>query len=671
MHNSVAKGPFTMPLNIGFISAYAKRYFGQDVEFKLFKYPLEIIHAIKEKTPDILALGNYAWNTDLNHRITEFAKMHSKESIVIFGGPNFPIEETEQGEYLRQNSLIDFYVTNQGEPGFLNLLKRILEEDGCLGRVKTKAIDGCVFLNGEEGGLVAAKSSEPFSALDDIPSPYLTGILDSFFNANLIPLIETDRGCPYTCTFCAWGKTTNREVKQFDIERVKAEIDYIVKHVKYMNLLSIANANFGIFERDKEIAEYIKKQAINSGYPRKVTAAWAKNTPKRIIDMVEALGDMVEITMSFQSLDQAVLGNVRRSNIRTDMFMEIQDHFAKKGIYSASEIILGLPGETKESHLSTLKRLFDIKAGNVVCYNCRTLGGTVLDTKEQRSKYGIKTRYRLFDVGFGKYGDIVSIEADEVIHSTNTMSEEDILFFRAIHWLIQFLWSYRYYIDLLKYLQSELIHPIDFMLRIISDVEAAPMKIKQIMRDFQKETESEWFDTKEGLFNYYSREDNFAKIMAGGFGKLNYKYMFKILCEGKDEFDSYLSYIAKKMLKEKDGREDLTVKYQIIDDLLRYAQSVYVKFDDELCFDKEKTLNFNYDIVAWQKNGYKGRLADYRGSKEYLFYMPDDQDLALRNNLKQFKHEDKNATLRKMSEYMKKTDLFYKISTLKRKQVKR
>ena len=664
VHNSVAKGPFDIPLNIGYVAAYVKKYFDKDINIKLFKYPLQMIDAIKENSPHILGLGNYVWNTDLNYKIIEFSKAHLENLIAVLGGPNFPINEDEQQAYLAKRPLIDFYVTNQGEPGFLNLIERILGTPGGMEKMRDTPINGCVFLGGEGEGLVVGKETQEFVSLDEIPSPYLSGSFDKFFSDNLIPIIETDRGCPYTCTFCAWGKTANSKPRQFSISRVKAELDYIAKHVKYTNFLFIANANFGIFERDKNIAEYIKQHSIDSGYPRKIYACWAKNTSKRIIDIAEVLGDMVEITMSFQSLNTNVLKNIKRSNINISTFSQIKAYFAKKGVPSSSELILGLPGETKESHLDALRTLIDLDAGVIVCFNCRTLGGTLLDTRQQREKYGIKTKYRLYDIGFGKYGNIVSIEADEIVRSTNTLSEEDILFFRSLHWLVQFLWSYKYYIDLLKYLQLERIHPIDFILRFILDRKNAPVAVRELLSSFEEKSKSEWFDSPEELSRHYSDTENFNMIIKGGFAKLNYEYMFRVLCESRNEFDIHLANTAKKMLDERHQGEAKETAQNIIDNLIRFMRSAYINFDDNLDFEREKNSKFDYDIIKWEKDAYNGALADYYKPDgiSYLFYIPDEQYDALINNLRQFRHEDRNVTLRKMSEYMRKTDLFYKVS---------
>ena len=43
-----------------------------------------------------------------------------------------------------------------------------------------------------------------------IPSPYLSGRLDQFLDGKLMPVIQTNRGCPFSCTFC---RGTNLLVK--------------------------------------------------------------------------------------------------------------------------------------------------------------------------------------------------------------------------------------------------------------------------------------------------------------------------------------------------------------------------------------------------------------------------------------------------------------------------
>ena len=51
--------------------------------------------------------------------------------------------------------------------------------------------------------------------LNEIPSPYLNGMLDEFFEDRWMPVLETNRSCPYRCTFCAWGIGTQK-LKKFE-----------------------------------------------------------------------------------------------------------------------------------------------------------------------------------------------------------------------------------------------------------------------------------------------------------------------------------------------------------------------------------------------------------------------------------------------------------------------
>jgi len=181
----------------------------------------------------------------------------------------------------------------------------------------------------------------------------LTGILDSFFNTNLIPIIETNRGCPYSCIFCAQGLVSAHIVKKHPFNQVIEEIEYISDNIKNTNVLVFADANFGLFERDTQIAEKISKMKKRKDYPHNINANWVKT--KKSIDVVEKLGESTFLIASLQSMDPIVLKEIKRKNIPIDDFKEIMDYINEKGGISGTEIILGLPNETKESHINSIK----------------------------------------------------------------------------------------------------------------------------------------------------------------------------------------------------------------------------------------------------------------------------------------------------------------------------
>ena len=88
-----------------------------------------------------------------------------------------------------------------------------------------KTIDGIVHRI-DEDNLIKGSWLKRRKMLDEIPSPYLNGLLDPFFEGPYMPLLETNRSCPYRCTFCAWGIGTQKLLR-FDEERVLKEIEYL------------------------------------------------------------------------------------------------------------------------------------------------------------------------------------------------------------------------------------------------------------------------------------------------------------------------------------------------------------------------------------------------------------------------------------------------------------
>ena len=65
-----------------------------------------------------------------------------------------------------------------------------------------------------------------------IPSPYLQGLFDGYDGRVEAAIIESNRGCPFGCTFCDWGSATNQKVRKYDMDRAKAEIDWIGQNTR-------------------------------------------------------------------------------------------------------------------------------------------------------------------------------------------------------------------------------------------------------------------------------------------------------------------------------------------------------------------------------------------------------------------------------------------------------
>src|SRR3989338_1418096 len=666
VHNYASKGPHTFPINIGYVAAYAKKLYSDRVNIKLFKFPSDLIIAIKEKKPDILALSNYTWNLDINSRIISWAKGLHKEIITVFGGPDYPVTYEESADYLKIAKALDFYVLYQGERGFLNIIQRYFES-GTLAEMKSRAIENCSFYDRKTNKVAFPKRYNWIEDIGEIPSPYLTGVLDEFFKDNLIPLIETNRGCPYSCTYCAWGKASQKRIFQFPIDSVRDEIEYIAKKIGKISLLMVGDANFGIFERDIKIAEFMKNINKTYGYPKDVFVAWAKANPDRIVKIAKILSNMIGASSSFgsfQTTDPKVMNNIKRTNFSFRDFEKIQNNFIKKNISTSSELILGLPGETKGSHLKGLRKLFDCNTQSIVCYNLRMLGGSELNMAISREEFGIKTKFRLIDGGFGKYEDILSIETEEIALSTSMMNMDEILYFRPIHFLIQFLWNYGYYKEPLFYLKSEGINPVDVIISLIENRKKAPLSIKMILNDFIKESYGEWFDSKEEISRHYASPKNFENLKKGGFGKLNYKYMYRILLECKNDFDEYLYSVLQNTLVAK-GISNTDIKEQI-NDLFNYTRNAFINF--KAFFNncaKDEIIEFSYDILEWKKKYNQKALREFKSPGIKLKFVPSkEQKQVLKKLCSQFEGVDLNQTLRKMSEYINEKDLFNKVSYL-------
>lgn len=661
---------WTMPLNIGYIATYAQKMLPIEVDVRLFKRPELMIPAIKEEKPNVVGLSHYVWNDNLNKLIFKITKSHAPECLTVGGGPIFTnanaLDDVARNFYI-QTPDCDAFVLNQGERGFVELLTRFLDCNGNMENLRDQAIDGCMINDIKTSGRVhMGEALSPIRDLDEIPSPYLSGLMDEFFNEPFVPIIETNRSCPYRCTFCAWGIGTGK-LAQFSDDRVFSEIKYLGERDPESANMFIADANFSILERDEKIATALKKSSEETGYPGHVGVQWNKTRPDRVLRVARALGTLGEVGASMQSLDEAVLQTIKRKNLPIDTVADMMATLRDEGIHSAlfSELIIGLPNETRQGHIDANKKLMELGT-EVFNYNLHLLPGTEMDSRESRANYFKRTGWRLHDNAFGIYDGIKVFEGQEVVQETNTMSFDDLRSFRFIHFLIQFMWGRKWYFDYLHLLKHAGIHPIDMIVRLAENFRTDDGEMGELYQRFDSDHRLENFETSDELVAYWSKDSNLERLRSGNYGKLNYLYTYEILLEHYDAFNAFLLVQSKELLPSLNLKDSVSFLEQC-EEILAFSRALRVTLTRDLGnVVTSKCQSFSYDLLAWRKKGYQGAPTRISTSDryEYEFFLEERQQNILGKQLSQFRSSNLNQTLRKMSEEVSANEFFYHVRKL-------
>ena len=386
---------------------------------KSFVFRTEVEEYIKEcHDTDILLCSCYVWNWEITKYLASEVKKINPNCTIIFGGAQIP--DLAQ-DFFKQHPYVDIIAHGEGEYILENILTAYLKDKDYS---QVKGIETKEFRN---------QLQERINELDNLPSPYLTNtvwdLVEKVDGIRWIVGWETNRGCPYACTFCDWGSATFTKVRKWEESRLFKEIEWFAENkIPYIDC---CDANFGIFqERDFRIAEKLKEVALKTNYPERVRPAWAKNSSEKIIPIAKQLQDggiLGAVTLAVQSLDPDTLKIIKRANIKFDTFSELASTFRKNGIPTYTELIMGMPGETLQSFKDGLDSIAMTKVDTVFIYNCTVLPNAPMNVPEYREKYKIKiVRSPIMLVHSSIHNRGTHQEYEEIVVETSTCSCEDL-----------------------------------------------------------------------------------------------------------------------------------------------------------------------------------------------------------------------------------------------------
>ena len=551
------------PTGVGYLAAYAKSKLGKQIEFCLFKSVTKLLDAYEKKKPDLVGFSNYTWNSALSKFAGQWIKNRDPSLPIIMGGPNIRTYPKGIEEFLRANDYVDTYCMFAGEISVYEILKFLLdqpEEKRTSNILRGRVVNGCysIFKNHLIGNSNYTRPDD----LDEIPSPYLTGLMDPFLKEGYYPILETNRGCPFSCTFCVWGISALNKLLRFSMQRVKEELSYVANSSYESSAIVLADANFGILPRDVEIAQHIRNLYDETKSFSSIRMYWSKVAKLHMVDIGKILGHLTHTYIAFQSLDDKVLENVKRKNIRIEELSNLIEKLKGFSYGAQTDLLVGLPGETYQSHMDSLDKALSMGLTHIFGGEIQMLPGAEMDEEDYRDRFGLKTKYRFIEGGYGLYRDQFVYELQESIRETKSMSEDEMLKLRAIRAFFFASVTLGEHLPLVNYLIKNGIKFTKVCEKLVEEGKKDPVFKKSVDWLIRQSIE-EWHKNPENAASYLAKskvrdslleEETFLKLNTGFFAKI---------CLDREQYDSYYE-VFKKVLTKFISKELMNIASQIL-----------------------------------------------------------------------------------------------------------
>ena len=378
-----------------------------DVNRVIFRREAVAVASESMRNDGMVLFSCYMWNWEYN---LELSKRINPDAIIVFGGPQ--VSEFRLEEQQEEFNWVDSWIVSEGELSFEKLTNDLRTE----GTVQ--------------------KTYDAQRLMDlDIPSPYVNGFFDTIIKENpeikWSTTLETNRGCPFKCSFCDWGSLTYSKIKKFPVPKVYQEIEWLGKNkIEY---IFVADANFGVFpERDSEIVDIMLEVQATYDYPKVFNANWHKNSRQNVIPIVKKLtsnGMNRGMTLSVQSMDTDVLKAIERKNMDMSHLKDMFDLIEKEGLGTYTELILPLPLETPDSWRKGLAEVLDIGQHNSIeIWFHQILENAQSNSPEHKEEHQFET-VELAGYVSGDLDDDDDgiLERTEVVVGTRTMPYKDFI----------------------------------------------------------------------------------------------------------------------------------------------------------------------------------------------------------------------------------------------------
>ncbi|MFO7831355.1 MAG: DUF4080 domain-containing protein [Desulfuromonadaceae bacterium] len=348
-------------LALPYLAAYCKEGCGEITirEFTVHEPRENILAALLEEHPDVIAFSVYIWNRSEILALVDAIHVAAPSLRIILGGPEISYPEADIWD---RHPGISAIIHAEGERPLRTLLqawnaaKPVSEPRG----LSIRCADG----------IVSNPEALLLEDLDQLPSPYALGLIEC---ERGFVYYETSRGCPYSCAFCMSALDTR--VRSFSMPRIKADLLLLMEQEVPKIKLVDRTFNYNP-RRAREIFAFILEHNRCSHFHFEIGAHLLNAATLELLEQVPA--DMFQFEIGVQStLEDTLIALQRRAPMQT-LLANIEHLLRHTHIHIHLDLIAGLPGDDFASILHGIDQLIQLHPHHLQIEALKLLPGAPL-----------------------------------------------------------------------------------------------------------------------------------------------------------------------------------------------------------------------------------------------------------------------------------------------------
>jgi len=310
--------------------------------------------------PDVLAVSVTCWNARAVYEVCRIVASVRPQCAIVLGGPEVG---PAAAEVLAAHPEVGVIVRGEGEVTFADLLAELA------GAGKAWRVDGIALRR--DGVIVATPDRALVGNLDDLPSPYLSGVLTPVDGG---AYLETYRGCPHRCAYCFEGKGYGRN-RSFSDERIAAEIEFVAT-APGVKTFSFIDPVFNLTgERLRMLEERMAPHVARGVRLHTIEVDIERVDPEAALVLRSA--GVVSVETGPQTIGAGALEACHRP-FNAGRFVAGVTALREAGISCECDLIVGLPGDDAYDFLAGLRFVLALDPGKIQSSTLHVLPGTEL-----------------------------------------------------------------------------------------------------------------------------------------------------------------------------------------------------------------------------------------------------------------------------------------------------